>query len=1000
MNLRFFAIGASAVFAAVAASSDVAPARLVNMHHQATPGTARLYAIGTRSAAQRQNGSTAKMDSVLADLSRHASLARPAQLLADLRSLSPAARFAQLSAGGVAYVAIDATTLGDPRALEASLVALGLQKPAVYSNDVGGLFPVNQLGAAVARGEVASIRAAMSRRRAGAVASQGDFAQRSSVVRTNYPTLLGTGVTVGVLSDSFDCYSVYAAPGSGVPVSGNEGYAYNGFTADYATDVSSGALPSGVDVLEEASCLSYYAPAPSPQDSTYPPFSDEGRAMLQIVHAVAPGAGLAFYTAENSEADFASGIGKLAAAGAKVIADDVGYFDEPFFQDGLLAQAVDAVEAQGVAYFSAAGNNSDLSYQNTAPSFTAVSSSGPNAGEHLLNFDRTGATNTTSLPITVPAIPPGDFIAVVVEWDQPYVTGAPSSGGATSSIDLCVTGGTGAVSITDYDGNTVSCTGPNSVGSSPSDPYQIMIIGNPATASASTSVQNLNITVGLAANSLGTIVPGRIIVSVEDDGLGSSINQFATHSATLQGHPGAAGAAAVGAAFYFQTPACGTTPAALEPFSSQGGAPILFDTSGTRLATPLVRQKPDFVGPDGVNNTFLGFTLASDSPPFPSTGMLSTSISQCQNEYNPAYPNFFGTSAATPHAAGIAALMLQANSASTPSAVYQSLRSSALPMSTSSPNFSSGYGFIRADTALVIPTLSLSVPSIALGLTATLTWTSASATGCTASASGSGTSVNWSGPQAPSGSLILTPTAAGTQTYTLTCANSVGTSASSSAILPVTSGTPPATPTLTLGSPSVTVGSSTTLAWSSTGATGCTASGAWSGALAASGSETITPTAVGPQTYTLTCSNLGGPSAAANVTLTATPNLVIPAAPTLTLGSASIPADTTTTISWSSSNATSCTAGGSTNAIASGWTGVLGASGQNTVTPVTLGTFTYTLYCTNAAGKSPTTTVNLTVTESKNTGGGGALDELTLAGLGVLGLWRALARRKSAVLGG
>ena len=157
---------------------------------------------------------------------------------------------------------------------------------------------------------------------------------------------------------------------------------------------------------------------------------------------------------------------------------------------------------------------------------------------------------------------------------------------------------------------------------------------------------------------------------------------------------------------------------------------------------------------------------------------------------------------------------------------------------------------------------------------------------------------------------------------------------------------------------------------------------------------------MGPQTYTLTCSNLGGPSAAANVTLTATPNLVIPAAPTLTLGSASIPADTTTTISWSSSNATSCTAGGSTNAIASGWTGVLGASGQNTVTPVTLGTFTYTLYCTNAAGKSPTTTVNLTVTDSKNTGGGGALDELTLAGLGVLGLWRALARRKSAVLGG
>ena len=353
MSLRFFAIGALAGLAAVTASSAGAPAR-INLHHVAAPGSARLYAVGTRSAAQRQSGTTAKMDSVLADLSRHTALARPDHLLADLHSLSPAARFAQLSTGGGAYVAIDATTRGDARALEASLVALGLQHPAVYSNDVGGLLPVSQLAAAAARGEVASIRAAMSRRRAGPVALQGDFAQRSWVVR---PTLLGTGVTVGVLSDSFDCYAVYAAPGSSVPVSGYEGYAYNGFTADYATDVSTGALPANVDVLEEPqpSCLSYYAPAPAPKDSVYPPFSDEGRAMLQIVHAVAPGAGLAFYTADNSEADFASGIGKLAAAGAKVIADDVGYFDEPFFQDGIVAQAIDAVEAQGVAYFSAAG---------------------------------------------------------------------------------------------------------------------------------------------------------------------------------------------------------------------------------------------------------------------------------------------------------------------------------------------------------------------------------------------------------------------------------------------------------------------------------------------------------------------------------------------------------------------------------------------------------------------------------------------------------------------
>src|SRR6202023_2448560 len=146
--------------------------------------------------------------------------------------------------------------------------------------------------------------------------------------------------------------------------------------------------PANVNVLQEADpqgggCMNYGAP-------TQQPFGDEGRAMLQIVHDVAPGASLAFYTADNGEADFAAGIGKLAAAvsaggaGARVIADDVGYFDEPFFQDGIVAQAIDAAEANGVAYFSSAGNDGTLAYDNTAPSFSTVSTTAPNSGEHLL----------------------------------------------------------------------------------------------------------------------------------------------------------------------------------------------------------------------------------------------------------------------------------------------------------------------------------------------------------------------------------------------------------------------------------------------------------------------------------------------------------------------------------------------------------------------------------------------------------------------------------------
>ena len=208
----------------------------------------------------------------------------------------------------------------------------------------------------------------------------------------------------------------------------------------------------------------------------------------------------------------------------------------------------------------------------------------------------------------------------------------------------------------------------------------------------------------------------------------------------------------------------------------------MFDSSGNRLATPVVRQKPDLVGPDGGNDTFLGFTLASDGI---TGGLLNTTISACQN--NPKYPNFFGTSAATPHVASIAALLLQANPALTPTQVYQTLRNSAVPMATPSPNFQSGYGFVQANAAFALspevvpaaPTLTLASSSLVVGSSTTITWSEANATGCTASGS-------WSGALATSGSQTMQPTAAATDTYTLTCANAAGSSAPSSVHLTVT----------------------------------------------------------------------------------------------------------------------------------------------------------------------------------------------------------------------
>ena len=744
------------------AASATSPQRPVPRHPAAPPGSAPLLAFGGRSAAQHASGIGGKLDAALADLSRHAYLARPDHLLEDLHSLSPAARFMRRSPGAEPPVAIDAVTRGDPQRLKDALVALGLQHPAVFRNDVGGWLPVRAIEAAAARAEVASVRASLSRARA-PVATQGDFAQDSAALRSLEPSLNGSGVTVGVLSVSYDCYSVYAANQGQIvggvpdpPPSGTTGYAFNGFTADAATDASTGALPAGVTVLEEAGgggsgCITQFG---------YPyqlPFTDEGRAMLQIVHAVAPSAGLAFYTADNNEADFANGIQALANAGARVVTDDVGYFDEPFFQDGILAQAIDTVASQGVAYFSAAGNDGNLAYDNTSPKFNA--GSGPQAGETMLNFDATGNTSAPALTVNVPALFPGEFIAAVLEWDQPYLTGAyPGMGGstpgATSQLDLCVSlpAGTG-VSIYSYTSfpNTATCTGLNATGT---DPVQILIIANPASAAGNTTATTVSISVGLAS---GGVAPGRIKLAWEDDGAGSTFTNFQpTNNATVQGHPGAAGAAAVGAAFFADTPLCGITPARLEAFSSFGGAPILFDSSGNRLAAPIVRQKPDFVAPDGTNTTFFGFALPA--------GFDTSTVPQCANDAS--LPNYFGTSAAAPHAAGLAALMLQANSSMTPGDVYTAMRFTAKPMVNPSPDLATGYGMLQAGPAVAWPNMSVTPTTITQGQSATLSWNAASLNTCNATA---GFSTN-----ATSGSMTVTPASAGTVTYSMNCSNAAG----------------------------------------------------------------------------------------------------------------------------------------------------------------------------------------------------------------------------------
>ncbi len=81
---------------------------------------------------------------------------------------------------------------------------------------------------------------------------------------------------------------------------------------------------------------------------------------------------------------------------------------------------------------------------------------------------------------------------------------------------------------------------------------------------------------------------------------------------------------------------------------------------------------------------------------------------------------------------------------------------------------------------------------------------------------------------------------------------------------------PPAVPQLTLTATpmSITAGRSVALAWDSTDATSCTASGGWTGAKTLDGNESVTPTAT--VNYVLTCVN-GANSVVKNATVTVTP---------------------------------------------------------------------------------------------------------------------------------
>jgi hypothetical protein len=452
----------------------------------------------------------------------------------------------------------------------------------------------------------------------------------------------GSGVTVGVMSDSF-AWTSNVRDSDTLPATGLAGVLTN------SKPQKSDDLPSTVTIIRDDL-----------------PGNDEGAAMAELIHDVAPGASIAFHTAAGGEAQFAEGIARLQnEARAKVIVDDAIFFREPMYQDGILAQAVAQAVRNGVAYFSAAGNTANLGFRTNYRDVNRRKSdmANPPTGVDLHDW---GGGNPY-LPIHFG--PNGGSVTVVLQWNQPYysLNPVPGKSGSRIDLDMYLVSSPAASALGSPVALSREAQGANYLPLG--DPVEIFTYSGGANETDFLAIDHYQGSMTRIPQDGRTPLELRLVFFTTGDvsiqGITNATSSYG--GPTMYGHALADGAISVAAVPWWEAlypvQFGATTQIDPESFTARGGSfKILFDSQGKVPRKPRTLTAPTLAAVDGCNTTFFG-----------SSDLLVPAVDGEPD----GYPNFFGTSAAAPNAAAVAALLKQQKPSLTPAQLRQQLVSTA-----------------------------------------------------------------------------------------------------------------------------------------------------------------------------------------------------------------------------------------------------------------------------------------------------------------------------------